>query len=221
MLASCVMLTFNRRHLVPVALACYLAQDWKDRELIFVDDGDDSVEDLSLDLPGVRYFRTERFKTVGEKLNFACEQARGEVIVTWDDDDWYASGRITDQLTLMVRCGKAVAGYHTILFYDGQRASQYRGSRNYAVGNSQVYRKEFWSRHRFPALDEAYDNHLTNEANRYGEIVCSNGSLMDVARIHSQNVTGEKRNRSIGSDNWPYVSKDEIPAAFFAAIGAL
>jgi glycosyltransferase involved in cell wall biosynthesis len=221
MLASCVMLTYNRRHLLPVAIACYLAQDWPNKELVVVDDGDDAVEDMFTGVPGARYIRTERFKTVGDKLNFACEQARGEVIVTWDDDDWYAAARISDQLKLMVRCGKAVVGYHTIVFFDGQRASQYRGSRNYAVGNSQVYRKEFWSRHRFPSVDEGYDNHLTAEANRYGEIVCSNGSLMDVARIHSQNVTGAKRNGSIGSDNWPFIAKEDLPAEFFAAIGAL
>jgi glycosyltransferase involved in cell wall biosynthesis len=220
MLASCVMLTYNRRHLVPVALACYLAQDWKEKELIVVDDGDDPVEDLVASVPGARYFRTERFKTVGDKLNFACEQARGEVIVTWDDDDWYAPERITDQLNLLVRCGKALAGYHTILFYDGQRASQYRGSRNYAVGTSQVYRKQFWARHRFPAVDIGYDNFLCKKANDFDQVVCSNGGRMVVARIHPQNVSGPSRVGSIGCDMWPYVAKEEIPAAFFAATGA-
>lgn len=203
--------TFNRRHLLPLAIECYLSQDWKEKELIVVDDGTDCVEDVFSAVPGCRYFRTEKFPKLGDKVNFACEQAQGEVIVTWDDDDWYAPNRISDQVN---RLGdKSLSGYHTILFYDGKRTSQYRGSPGYATGSSQVYRKDFWSRHRFTSVDVGYDNDLSFAALAKGKIICADGSQMLVARIHGQNVSGHRD--SIGdSDTWPYVSNEMLPKGF-------
>ena len=39
MLVSCIMPTCNRQGLIPVALKCYLSQDWPDKELVVIDDG--------------------------------------------------------------------------------------------------------------------------------------------------------------------------------------
>lgn len=39
MLVSCIMPTYNRQDLIPVALKCYLSQDWPDKELVVIDDG--------------------------------------------------------------------------------------------------------------------------------------------------------------------------------------
>jgi hypothetical protein len=35
--------------------------------------------------------------TIGYKRNVACQVARGDIVVQWDDDDWYgaASGQPT------------------------------------------------------------------------------------------------------------------------------
>ena len=39
MLVSCIMPTCDRQVLIPVALKCYLSQDWPDKELVVIDDG--------------------------------------------------------------------------------------------------------------------------------------------------------------------------------------
>src|SRR5262249_49891845 len=54
---SCIMPTRDRRSFVPLALRCFAAQDYPDRELILVDDGADPVADLAEGVPGVRYVR--------------------------------------------------------------------------------------------------------------------------------------------------------------------
>jgi glycosyltransferase involved in cell wall biosynthesis len=214
-LVSCIMPTFNRRHLIPASLACYAAQDWQDKELVVVDDGTDCVQDLFDAVPNCRYVRAEKFKTLGEKVNFCCERAQGEIIVTWDDDDWYAPTRITDQVTRLMQSNKSVTGYSNVLFYDGQRASQYRGARDYATGTSQVYRKDFWQSHRFESVDVGYDTTFSSTAARSNQMVCVPGDGMVVARIHGQNVTG-RRNAS-GDEQWPWVPVEMIPPAFFEA----
>ena len=45
-LVSCVMPTADRRRFVPQAIGYFLAQDYPNRELVIVDDGKESVEDL-------------------------------------------------------------------------------------------------------------------------------------------------------------------------------
>jgi glycosyltransferase involved in cell wall biosynthesis len=102
-LASCIMPTANRRRFVPGAIAQFLAQDYNGAELVILDDGDDPVADLIPSHPAIRYVRTPRHRSLGAKRNAACEAARGDVILHWDDDDWYAPHRIRIQ----VKCTRA------------------------------------------------------------------------------------------------------------------
>lgn len=97
-LVSCLMPTRNRREYLPNAIAYFLRQDYAPRELVVVDDGTDRVADLIPDDPSVRYIRLPARHALGEKRNLGVEAARGEYIVHWDDDDWYAPGRLTAQL---------------------------------------------------------------------------------------------------------------------------
>jgi glycosyltransferase involved in cell wall biosynthesis len=55
------------------------------------------VGDLVAGVPGVRYLRLSPRASIGAKRNLACAEARGEVIVHWDDDDWYAPSRLSWQ----------------------------------------------------------------------------------------------------------------------------
>ena len=109
-LVSCIMPTADRREFVRIALELFRAQDYPRKELILVDDGDDPVRDLAESVPGVRYVRLEARATIGEKRNRACLQARGEVIVHWDDDDWYAPGRLRYQVAPIVADEADVTG---------------------------------------------------------------------------------------------------------------
>lgn len=109
-LVSCIMPTFNRRRFVPMALRWFAAQDWPNRELIVVDDGDDPVEDLASRVPNVRYFRLTRRASIGVKRNFACARAAGSIIAHWDDDDWYAPERLRRQIEPIVEARADVTG---------------------------------------------------------------------------------------------------------------
>src|SRR5262249_26026992 len=67
-LVSWIMPIYNRRRFMPLALQHYIEQDYPNRELIVVDDGEESVEDLVENLPGIRYFRCNR-TSIGVKRN--------------------------------------------------------------------------------------------------------------------------------------------------------
>src|SRR5258708_4948225 len=95
---SCIMPTFNRPRFVAQAVRYFLAQDYPEKELVIVDDGTDSVADLVPKNAQIRYFRQETKQALGSKRNFACEQARGDIIAHWDDDDWSAPWRLRYQV---------------------------------------------------------------------------------------------------------------------------
>ncbi|MBS1586159.1 MAG: glycosyltransferase family 2 protein [Bacteroidetes bacterium] len=52
---------------------------------------------------------------VGRKRNIACEESRGDIIVHWDDDDWYApDGSVSRRIPFL----KNTADYACPLPYD-------------------------------------------------------------------------------------------------------
>jgi glycosyltransferase involved in cell wall biosynthesis len=86
-LVSCIMPTRNRPQFARQAVAYFLRQDYQQRELIVLDDGDDPVSDLLPRDENIRYVRLRERSPLGTKRNIACELSRGELIAHWDDDD--------------------------------------------------------------------------------------------------------------------------------------
>ena len=112
-LASCIMPTADRRTFVPQAIAYFLRQDYPNRELIVVDDGTDAVADLIPPDPRIRYIRLARKQTLGAKRNLACQEAWGETIVHWDDDDWMAPWRLSYQMVSLLKQQADICGLDT------------------------------------------------------------------------------------------------------------
>ncbi len=161
-LASCIMPTANRRAFVPSAIAQFLAQDYPSKELIILDDGDDPIADLIPDHPQVRYMRAPRHRNLGAKRNAACEAARGEIILHWDDDDWYAPHRVRAQVEALATSGADVCGIDRALFVDpgSRRAWEYvypAGGPPWVCGATLCYRRDYWRDNRFAELNIGED----------------------------------------------------------------
>jgi len=90
--------TYNRRRFLGTAIACFKAQTYpQDRmEWIILDDGEDKVGDLFIGMKNVRYIQVPDGKKlpIGAKRNQLNELAKGEIVVCWDDDDYYPPDRI-------------------------------------------------------------------------------------------------------------------------------
>ncbi len=96
---SCLMPTYNRRPFVAKAIRYYQQQDYPDRELLILDDGEDRVADLvPTEDTSIRYLRLDERATIGRKRQIACERADGDVMVQWDDDDWFGPTRVSRQV---------------------------------------------------------------------------------------------------------------------------
>jgi ADP-heptose:LPS heptosyltransferase/SAM-dependent methyltransferase len=161
-LVSAIMPTANRRAFVPGAIGRFLAQDYDNAELIILDDGDDAVGDLAPADPRIRYIRAPRFKTLGGKRNAAVEAAGGEIILHWDDDDWYAPGRIRAQVEALLQTGADLCGLDRPLFIDtaGRAAWQYvypPGGAPWVHGATFCYRRDLWRSRRFDNIQIGED----------------------------------------------------------------
>jgi glycosyltransferase involved in cell wall biosynthesis len=105
-LVSCLMVTRGKLFPSRFAVACFQHQTYENRELIVV------VDDSSCELiPFVASLRDERIRlvevsagarTLGELRNISVENARGEYVCQWDDDDLYAPERIQTQLAALL-----------------------------------------------------------------------------------------------------------------------
>ena len=217
MLVSCIMPTYNRPSLIPVALKCYASQDWADTELVVIDDGTVKVGELVKQLvPNAIYIYLAERQTIGAKRNLACEAARGEVICHFDDDDWSAAGRIRDQVKRLLESGKQMTGYHSITYWNGTKACHYVSALpEYVVGTSMCYQKRFWSTHRFPGKNYAEDNALVYKARDENQLIAEDARQMMVVRSHASCTSSPERLRQ---NTWPEVRRETLPREFFEAI---
>lgn len=185
---TCLCLTRNRREWLPKAIECYQQQTYPHRELLILADGA-SVRDLIPNDPSIRLVEIEEGCRIGEKRNFGCGLADGEIIAHWDDDDYSAPERLADQVRRLEESGKSVTGYNAMRFTDGQNSWLYRGTSSYAVGTSLCYRKSWWARHPFPLIQTGEDNKFVEAAQSQKDIASIPAGELMYATIHTGNTS--------------------------------
>lgn len=166
-MVSCIMPTANREKFIPFAIAYFLNQTYRNKELIIVDDGRKSVAHLIPDHPNIRYIYTEPIGTIGLKRNYACKLANGEIIVHLDDDDWYAEDWIRHQVNTLINSGADMCGIQHIHYYSiiidklYTVIRQFQGMpnpMNWVAGGTLAYWKSFWEKHPFKDLQIGEDD---------------------------------------------------------------
>ena len=193
---SCIMPTANRRCFVPGAIAQFLAQDYPACELIILDDGDQAVDDLVPPHPAVRYVRGQRHRSLGAKRNAACELACADIILHWDDDDWYAPHRIRTQVDALSCSGAAICGIDKVLFYDPRAPAAWEyayppGGAPWVYGATLCYRRDFWRAHPFADVTVGEDNMFAGAA-RASEICVIPDNRFFVGLVHNANTSAKQ-----------------------------
>jgi glycosyltransferase involved in cell wall biosynthesis len=212
--------TKNRREFVAQALYYFEKQDYPNKELIVVDDGDDLVVDLVSQHAHVRYLAPQYAHTVGMKRNIACEAAQGELICHWDDDDWYASTRLSYQVAPFLTGEVDITGLHFQSVLDIQHMRGWRcadivsptaGVDGMHYGTA-IYRKQLWmNRARFQDSVEGDDGSgfvrkLINSGAIVFTLPCAD---QQVYVRHGRNIWKYRPGTSIGSEIWTQVSLEQ------------
>jgi hypothetical protein len=130
----------------------------------------------------------------GEIHNYPWPSFRGsdpgDVILHWDDDDWYASWRVQYQVEQMLVAGLDLCGLSRSLFVDAvaKEAWEVERSPNMGLlGGTFCYTRSLWQANPFPNANVGEDNAFWR-----GAIFARRGALRDhrfyVQRIHRSNT---------------------------------
>ncbi|WP_437803684.1 class I SAM-dependent methyltransferase [Sorangium sp. So ce693] len=195
-LVTAIMPTADRRRFIPHAIRHFQKQDYPNRELVIVDDGADPVNDIVPDDPCIRYLRLPSRRTVGWKRNYACREARGEVIIHWDDDDWMADNRIRYQVERLLAERAALSGLSRILYYQPASGKTWQfvyggGPSRWFGGNTLCYRKALWAKNPFPDINVGEDARFV-WSDRASPMTALEDDSFIVGIIHSANVSPKR-----------------------------
>ncbi len=233
-LVSCIMPTYNRRQFVPLSLRWFLSQDYPNKELLILDDGSDPVGDIVEGLPNVEYIRLDRRFSIGAKRNLACQRARGEIIAHWDDDDWYAPGRLYYQIGPILAGQADMTGLENAyilhlpdgIFWTTHSHLHRRMFVGNVHGGTIMFRKALLTQGmRYPEINLAEDAYLIQQALRSGrrlERLDNNGTFVYIR--HGQNAWQFEAGRFLDPGGWqrtepPPSFSPEILTSYRAAVG--
>ena len=145
--------TYNRRLFIPQYLKYVRSQNYKGPiEVIIADDGEIPIGDLVEKDTIIRYIRLNERKPLGFKRNLVIAEARGDILINMDDDDYYPSTRIDHAVSGLINSQKMIAGASQCFFYDTSNqiitVSGPFGA-NHATCGSMAFFKEFAKNHAF------------------------------------------------------------------------
>ena len=199
---SVVTPTYNRRRFIPYLIECYKSQTYpKERmEWIIYDDGTEPVKDLfeNLKLPNIRYIYEEEKQNIGAKRNRLNKEAKGDIIVAMDDDDYYVPERVAHAVTgLRSIPGVELAGSSEIHLYFTDNKSIYTlgpYNRNHATNGTMAWLKSYANTHSYDeTVTHAEEkSFLDNYKNRMVQL---NPLKVMLVISHSENTFDKKKLR--------------------------
>jgi glycosyltransferase involved in cell wall biosynthesis len=213
---SVVTPTYNRRRFIPALIEIYKAQTYpKDRmEWLILDDGDDPVEDLfeaaAKTIPNIRYMRRPPKLLIGKKRNILNQEAKGEIIVAMDDDDYYTPERVAHAVTkLMAAPSVELAGSSEIYIYysDNKKIYKFGPYHKFHATNGTMAWKRSYS------LTHSYDETVTHaEESSFLEKYIHPMIQLDIEKVmlvisHSENTYDKKKLREQQS---PFVKETSM-----------
>jgi glycosyltransferase involved in cell wall biosynthesis len=147
---SVLILTRNRLEILRQCVASILQQQFDDFEIVVLDDGSDDGDTaakvaLEFSDPRIRSYRVDSSLGVAGGRNLLMEQARGEILVSIDDDAVFVGGSALDEVcAVFAHCaGAAAVAFRVTNVVNGVRRLNIPFSksailRNVAIGERQT-----------------------------------------------------------------------------------
>jgi len=186
MKVTAILPTRGRPEMALRALGCIVTQQWRDLEILVLDDLNNPSFPDGLSVKFIDYYRWDE-ASLGSKLKLACTVATGEYIVHFHDDDYSAPIRVADQVARLEASGKAVTTYRNLRYTDGRRIwinHNWPGG----FGTSLCHRRDWSDYHSFPSC-ESEDWEFVAAAMRANQHIAGEaGDTMLVRITHNANV---------------------------------
>jgi glycosyltransferase involved in cell wall biosynthesis len=184
--------TYNRHRFFPMMIYQFQYQQYpKDHmELIILDDSPEPYAEIDAfvrDDPRIRYVHYPEKCLIPKKRNMLNDLAKGDIIVAFDDDDFYPNTRVKHAVFKLKTSRALIAGSSELLIYDcktkkGYKVGPYHA--NHGTNGTFAYKKELLKDHRY---NENTDKNYAEEKeflkgfttamvqlNPYDTIICFN-----------------------------------------------
>jgi len=138
--------TFNRRPFINQCIKNIMNQTYpiERMEWIIIDDGTDKVGDLFQDISFAKYISLDERVALGKKRNMLHNEAKGDIIIYIDDDDFYPKERVKHAVTELLKSDKLIAGTSEIyVSYNGKGIYKFGPyGNNHATAGTFAFKRE-------------------------------------------------------------------------------
>lgn len=193
---SVLCVTFNRQHLIPFIIYQFKKQSYPNdlMELIIYDDSKERVFPNIYD-DNINYIYSNEKKTLGEKRNKLNSIAKGDIIVWFDDDDYYFPDRIKNTVSLLNNSKQLLVGCTYTLLYDSfksKRIFKINHKSNYTQNNILAYKKEYLQSHGYDDNDNCNEEkYFTNDFSE--DPIMMEGKSLCIHVAHRYNTVSKAR----------------------------
>ncbi|UCC72045.1 MAG: glycosyltransferase [Gemmatimonadota bacterium] len=164
-------------------------------ELVVVFDGPGIVHDLLPRDDRIRLIQIDEGRSLGAKFNACVENALGEHIVLWSDDDWHHPERVERLVENTLRfCDVPIAGSQTALFAELISPGDtyvYRSADGTLVGGTCGFERDLAIKVPFPDRPSGVDT-VWQFALQEANVPFTVGNLPDYVAFQHGQTTGRK-----------------------------
>jgi glycosyltransferase involved in cell wall biosynthesis len=199
---SVVTPTYNRKRFIPYLIECYKSQTYpKDKmEWIIYDDGSEPVQDFfkNLPFPNVRYIYNKDKQNIGYKRNLLNVEAKGDIIIAMDDDDYYPPERVSHVVTKFRSQPKIhLAGSSEVYMYYTDNQSIYKFGpyhQNHATNGTMAWSNDYAKTHKYDEnVTHAEEKSFLENYNHPMIQLDSHKTMLVIS--HSENTFDKKKMR--------------------------
>ncbi len=162
---SIIVATYNRRPFMKHVLHMFKSQKYPQNsmEMIVIDDGEDNISDLFQNKPdNIRYYRLKRKIMLSDKRNLLNKAAKGDIIISWDDDDYYSPDYVKVVVTRLISNPNILLAGKTCMD-------------TYFVNTGEIYR-----------VGPYHQNHCTNTSLCYKREYLNQGHMYESGKDHAE-----------------------------------
>lgn len=200
--------TYNRKRFIPACIACIQAQEYpKERiEWVILDDGTEPIWEIVAPYEktmNIRYIRSEEKMTIGAKRNRLHKEARGEILVNMDDDDYYYPERVKHAvMTIIGRKANLVGSSCNTLYFTDDKSVWEVGpyGLNHGTFGTMAYTKKYAMEH--PCDETVAFAEEIQFTNTYKEpLVQLDYRKVMIVMCHKENTFSKNKLRTDGNPN--------------------
>lgn len=191
------MLTYNRLEMAKAAIECFLSQTYENKELVIVNSGSELYRKNLQTF--IDYQKSDKIKhvlrnkrhgeTVGDLRNCSLNNATGDYLCTWDDDDLFSRQRIESQVFFLEKYNADYCMFKNFIIrlHNGDKYAV-----NYEKGfePSILYKKPKFL---YPSLNKHEDSYFIAEFQKnFNEILVDNDFNDYIYCSNKDNISGEQ-----------------------------